>query len=239
MKLLVVEDDRMMVALLRRALQEEGYTIDFASTGAEGRVLALVRDYDGILLDVGLPDFSGLDIVSALRRSDRTTPVLLLTGNTAAEDVVNGLDGGADDYLTKPFDIAVLKARLRALLRRGGSSHDNTLSFGGITLDRRKREAILEARRLRLTPKEFSLLELLLMHSEEVVSRAELLKKVWEMNFDPGSNVIDVHVARLRLKLRRLHARPQVVTMRGRGFMITLGPDDMAEPNGEHTGIVQ
>jgi two-component system, OmpR family, response regulator len=239
MKLLVVEDDRMVVALLQRALQEESYTVDFARTGAEGRVLAMVHEYDGIVLDIGLPDCSGLEIVSALRGSGRATPVLLLTGNAAAEDVVQGLDVGADDYLTKPFEIAVLKARLRALLRRGGTSHDNTLSFGGITLDRRRREAILEARRLRLTPKEFSLLELLLMHSEEVVTRTELLKKVWEMSFDPGSNVVDVHVARLRSKLRHSHARPQVVTLRGRGFMITLRPDEMAEPDGEYNRIVQ
>jgi two-component system, OmpR family, response regulator len=233
MKLLVVEDDRMVAALLQQALQEEGHSVDFASTGAEGRVRALAQEYDGIVLDVGLPDSSGLEIVRALRQAGRATPVLLLTGNSAPEDVARGLDGGADDYLTKPFEIVVLKARVRALLRRGGAMRNSTFPLGGITLDRRRHEASVEAGRLRLTPKEFSLLEYLLTHPEQVVTRSELLEAVWNMHFDPGSNVVDVHVARLRSKLRHSHARPQLVTVRGSGFMITLQSDDASDVDGD------
>jgi DNA-binding response OmpR family regulator len=184
-------------------------------------MLAFVYDYDAIVLDVVLPDASGLQIVRALRQEGRATPVLLLTGNRESEDVVRGLDAGADDYLTKPFDMDVLKARVRALLRRGGARRTDRLAFGGIVVDRLTRQAATEGRKLQLTPKEYSLLEHLIVNAERVVTRTELLEKVWDVHFDPGSNVVDVHVARLRDKLRRIGSMAQLVTIRGTGFMLT------------------
>jgi DNA-binding response OmpR family regulator len=222
MKLLVVEDDRMLAALIRRGLMEEGHTIDVAPDCAQAHVLAFVHDYDAIILDVVLPDGSGLQIVRELRQEGRTTPVLMLTGNRDAEDVVRGLDAGADDYLTKPFDMDVFKARVRALLRRGGARRSGRLAFGGIVVDRLTRQAATEGRKLQLTPKEYSLLEYLIVNAERVVTRTELLEKVWDVHFDPGSNVVDVHVARLREKLRRIGAAAHLVTIRGIGFMLTL-----------------
>jgi two-component system OmpR family response regulator len=222
MKLLVVEDDRMLAALIRRGLTEEGHTVDVAPDGAQGRMLAFVHDYDAIILDVVLPDGSGLNIVRDLRKEGRSTAVLMLTGNHQAEDVVRGLDAGADDYLTKPFDMDVLKARVRALLRRGGARRSDRLAFGGIKLDRLTRQAATERKKLQLTPKEYSLLEYLIVNAERVVTRTELLEKVWDVHFDPGSNVVDVHVARLRDKLRRIGAAAQLVTVRGAGFMLTV-----------------
>ena len=222
MKLLVVEDDRMLAALIRRGLTEEGHVVDVAPDGAQGRMLAFVHDYDGIILDVVLPDASGLGIVRDLRTEGRSTPVLLLTGHRDAEDVVRGLDAGADDYLTKPFDMNVLKARVRALLRRGGARRSDRLAFGGIVLDRLTRQAATEGKKLQLTPKEYSLLEYLIVNAERVVTRTELLEKVWDVHFDPGSNVVDVHVARLRDKLRRIGTTAQLVTVRGAGFMLTM-----------------
>jgi DNA-binding response OmpR family regulator len=224
MKLLVVEDDRMFAALVRRGLAEEGHTVDVAGDHARGRTLAFVHDYDGIILDVVLPDGNGLELVRELRREGRSTPVLMLTGNRATEDVVRGLDAGADDYLTKPFQVSELKARVRALLRRGGARRAEGTAFGGVVLDRLTRQAASGGRKLPLTPKEYSLLEYLILNAERVVTRTELLEKVWDVHFDPGSNVVDAHVARLRGKLRRIGATPKLVTVRGTGFVLTLEP---------------
>jgi two-component system, OmpR family, response regulator len=222
MKLLVVDDDRMFAELVRRGLKEEGHTVDVANDAMQGRMAALMHDYDGIVLDVMLPDGNGLDIARELRSRGRSTPILMLTGNDTTDDVVRGLDSGADDYLTKPFEMNVLKARVRALVRRGGARRSETISFGDVVLDRLSHRATVQGRPLDLTPKEYSLLEYLLLHREEVVTRTELLEKVWDLHFDPGSNVVDVHVARLRNKLRQRKADPQLRTIRGVGFMLSL-----------------
>ncbi len=223
LKLLVVEDDRMFAELIRRGLKEEGYTVDVASDVAQGRMLAFVHEYDAILLDVVLPDGTGFQIAEALRQKGRHTPILMVTGEGEPTDVVRGLDVGADDYLTKPFDIRELKARVRALVRRGGASRTENLSLAGVVVDRVAHRASIDDRKLDLTPKEFSLLAYLLLHAESVVTRTELLEKVWDFHFDPGSNVVDVHIARLRGKLRRQRARAHLTTVRGAGFMLTAG----------------
>lgn len=232
LKLLVVEDDRMFAELMRRGLKEEGYAVDVAGDVAEGRLLALVHDYDAILLDVVLPDGTGLQLATALRDQGRHTPILMVTGEDDPADVVQGLDVGADDYLTKPFDIRELKARVRALVRRGGARRAETLSLGGVVLDRLGHRAMVGDRRMDLTPKEFSLLAYFLLHAESVVTRTDLLEKVWDFHFDPGSNVVDVHVARLRAKLRRYGADARVATVRGAGFMLTASEDDNGNGNG-------
>jgi DNA-binding response OmpR family regulator len=220
MKLLVVEDDRMLSALIRRALAEDGFTVDVAADCEQAEAVAFVHEYDGIVLDLVLPGKSGLQLLQQLRREGRMTPILILTGRRAKQDIVRGLDIGADDYLTKPFDLAELKARVRALVRRGGGSRQSEqIAIGGVILDRRKRQATVDGVQLRMTPKEFALLEYLMMKVDEVVTRTELLEKVWDFHFDPGSNVVDVHVARLRAKLRLASAGVNVETVRGIGFV--------------------
>jgi two-component system, OmpR family, response regulator len=224
-KLLLVEDDRMFAELIRSSLKEEGHVVDVATGYAQGRVLAFVHDYDALLLDVQLPDGNGMAIVQELRRESRTTPILLLTANDRAGDVVRGLDVGADDYLTKPFDLDVLKARVRALLRRNGARTVESSAYGGILLERGTHRLVVNGQRVQVTPREYALLAYLVQRAEEVVPRTELLEKVWEMSFDPGSNVVDVHVARLRTKLRQYGALPQLVTVRGTGYMLTMSED--------------
>jgi len=221
MKLLVVEDDRMLSELIRRALLEDGFGVDVACDGEQAEAVAFVNDYDGIVLDLVLPGKSGLQLLQQLRREGRMTPILILTGRRAKQDVVRGLDIGADDYLTKPFDLDELKARVRALVRRGGGlRRSEHVAIGGVLLDRRKRQATVDGLHLRMTPKEFALLEYLMMKADEVVPRTELLEKVWDFHFDPGSNVVDVHVARLRAKLRLANAAVSLATVRGVGFVL-------------------
>ena len=220
MKLLVVEDDRMLAALVRRALTEQGYAVDLAADGEQAEALAFGNEYDAIILDLMLPGKSGLQLLQQMRREGKVTPTLILTGRREKNDVVRGLDIGADDYLTKPFDLDELKARVRALLRRGSNRVSEKLVLGGLVLDRRRRQAMVDDRPLRMTPKEFALLEHLMMHVDEVVTRTELLEKVWDFHFDPGSNVVDVHVARLRAKLRLDNAGVSLDTVRGIGFVL-------------------
>jgi two-component system OmpR family response regulator len=220
MKLLIVEDDRMLSELVRRALVEDGYAVDVAFDGEQAEALAFVNDYDAIVLDLLLPGKSGLHLLQQMRRENRLTPTLILTGRATKEDVVRGLDVGADDYLTKPFDLDELKARVRALVRRGGPRRSDQLTFGGVTLDRRRRIVTIDCEAQRMTPKEFALLEYFMTKPEEVVARTELLQKVWDLHFDPGSNVVDVHVARLRTKLRLANAGVGLETVRGVGFVL-------------------
>jgi len=211
----------MLSELLRRALVEVGYVVDVASDGEQAEALAFINDYDAIVLDLVLPGKSGLQLLQQLRREGRFTPTLILTSRRTKADVVRGLDIGADDYLTKPFDLDELKARVRALVRRGGGARRNEqLVFAGIVLDRQRRQVTFEGRSQRMTPKEFALLEYLLARAEEVVTRTELLEKVWDLHWDPGSNVVDVHVARLRGKLRLANAGVHLDTVRGVGFVL-------------------
>jgi DNA-binding response OmpR family regulator len=226
-KLLVVDDDRMFNELVCRAMREQGYAVDGAQDYAGARALAFVHDYDGMVLDVVLPDGSGLHLVRDLRREGRSTPVLMLTANDKPADVVRGLDAGADDYLAKPFDLDVLTARVRALVRRGAAYGEVTaLAFGGLELERERHRLTIGGKRVSCTPREFALLAYLIERAERIVTRTELLDKVWDVSFDPGSNVVDVHVARLRVKLREFGARPRLVTVRGAGYMLTLGEAD-------------
>jgi DNA-binding response OmpR family regulator len=225
MKLLVVDDDRMFAELIKRGMREEGHAVDVVHNATQGRATALVHDYDAIILDVMLPDGNGLHIARELRSAGSTTPILMLTGNDSTDDVVQGLDTGADDYVTKPVEMGELKARVRALLRRGGARRTETLSCGDVTLDRLAHRASANGRRLDLTPKEYALLEYLLLRPGAVVTRTELLEKVWDLHFDPGSNVVDVHVARLRTKLRRATTTPRLATVRGVGFTLAVGAE--------------
>lgn len=220
MRILVVEDDRKVAGFIEMGLREEGYAVDLARDGDEAIVLAHVNDYDAILLDLMLPKKNGLQVAAELRREGRTTPILMLTARDATEDVVRGLDAGADDYLTKPFKFDELLARLRALVRRGGATRVERLTAGPLELDRLKHQAYVGGRALDLTPREFQLLEHFMMHKDDVVRRTELLEKVWDMHFDPESNVVDVHVGNLRRKLRETGYNGLIKTVRGVGFRL-------------------
>ena len=220
MKILVVEDDRKVAGFVEQGLKEEGYVVDLARDGEEATMLAHVNDYDMMLLDVMLPKKNGFQIATELRREGRNTPILMLTSRDAAEDVVRGLDAGADDYLSKPFRFDELLARIRALYRRGGAERLDVLRYGPITLDRLRHMAAVNDKVLDLTPKEFQLLEYFLLHPEQVVRRTALLEKVWDMHFDPESNVVDVHVGNLRRKLASSAGEPLLATVRGVGFTL-------------------
>ncbi len=223
MRILVVEDDKKVASFLEKGLREEGYSVDVAHDGEDGLMKAHVHDYDLLLLDVMLPGRTGFEIVRELRSRENSVPVLMLTARDAQEDVVLGLDAGADDYLTKPFGFAELLARVRALLRRGGSTRPDRLIYDDVELDRLKHRAFRAGERLDLTPKEFQLLEFFLLNSERVVRRTELLEKVWDLHFDPMSNVVDVHVGHLRRKLRDAGDDPLVHTVRGVGYVFRTG----------------
>ena len=222
MRILVVEDDRKAASFLERGLREEGYAVDVAHDGDDGSMKANVYDYDLAILDVMLPGRSGFEIVRELRKGEKPLPVLLLTARDSKEDVVQGLDAGADDYLTKPFSFDELLARVRALLRRGGASRQERLIYGDVELDRLRHTAHRAGGDLDLTPKEFQLLEYFLVRPEQVVRRTELLEKVWDLQFDPMSNVVDVHVGNLRKKLRA-HGEPLIHTVRGVGYILERG----------------
>jgi DNA-binding response OmpR family regulator len=221
MRVLIIEDDRMLARLVERTLGDAGFTVDVTRSADEGRDAALATVYDAVLLDLELPDRSGLEVVRTLRREGRDVPVLIMTGRDDDQDIVRGLDAGADDYLLKPVNPEVLKARLRAAVRRGGANRTDQLVIGDLAMNRLARTVLGNGKDVSLTPKEFAMLEHLMLRAEEVVSRTELLEHVWNMKFDPGSNVVDAHVARLRQKLRGI-TRPEIRTSRGVGFVLTM-----------------
>lgn len=223
MRILVVEDDKKVASYIERGLREEGHAVDVSLDGVSGSLNALLHEYDVVILDVMLPGKSGFDIVRELRAREQTVPVLMLTARADPEDIVRGLDAGADDYLTKPFGFDELLARLRALLRRGGAARPDRLLYADIELDLIRHVALRKGVRLELTPKEFQLLEFFMLHRERVVRRTELLEKVWDLSFDPNSNVVDVHVAHLRQKLGASGLDVLIHTVRGVGYRFERG----------------
>ncbi|HEY0778587.1 MAG TPA: response regulator transcription factor [Gemmatirosa sp.] len=224
-RVVFVEDDDLVSRLFQRILQDANFEVVTAATVAEGR-RALLGHHDAVLLDLELPDASGLTLLEELRARGDRAPVVILTGRGGDEEIVRGLDAGADDFVEKPVGGAVLLARLRAVIRRGahqasGRRDAGSLTLGPLTLDRLARRATVDGQTLDLTPKEFTLLEYLLLCAEETVTRAELLDHVWELQGEPESNVVDAHMARLRAKLRAVSARPDIRTVRGKGFVLT------------------
>jgi DNA-binding response OmpR family regulator len=239
MRLLVIEDDAQLSKLMRLVLAEDGYAVDVAHAAADGAMLAMVNPYDAVVLDLGLPDRNGLNVLRELRRAGRTTPVLVLTGAGESESVVRALDAGADDYVVKPVPGAVLKARVRALLRRGGATRTEALVAGNVTLDRIAREVRVGGIELALTAKPLAVLECLLLRAGQVVTRSQLLEQVWDMHFDPDSNVVEVNVTRLRKALADAGATVLLETRRGAGYRLVpaqspaaAGAADGADPVG-------
>jgi len=226
MRILVVEDNRKVASFIEKGLREEGYAVDVSHDGIDGALKARVYEYDAILLDVMLPGKTGFELVHEMRSQGKDVPVLLLTALDATEDVVRGLDVGADDYLTKPFTFEELLARLRALLRRGGARRSDRLLYADLELDRLRHVGTRAGDRLDLTPKEFRLLEYFMLHPGKVVRRTELLEKVWDLQFDPMSNVVDVHVANLRKKLQSGDQVQLLHTVRGVGYVLGLEPPE-------------
>lgn len=220
MRALVVEDDPTLSLFLEHLLKEEGFAVDRAGTAQEGETLALLYDYDAVVLDLGLPDRSGITVLQSIRREHRDTAVLILTADTTTAATVRTLDSGADDYLTKPVVSDEFKARMRALVRRGGARRTELLTCGNLSLNRLTRDARAGDALIPLTAKQLGLLEHLLLHVNQVVTRTTLLEKVWDMQFDPGTNVVDVNIARLRGKLQKANSTALISARRGIGFML-------------------
>ena len=223
MEILIVEDDRRMATLLDRGLRGEGHRVFVASDGPEGLDFARVRGYDVIVLDVLLPGINGFEIAQRLRREGNRTPILMLTAKDAPRDVVEGLDVGADDYLTKPFAFEELLARLRAVSRRGPISRPPLLEVADLQLSPASHEVRRAGRALTLTPREFQVLELLMRRAGQVVPRNTLIDTIWEGDTDVGFNTVDAFVSSLRRKLEDPEAARLIHTVRGIGFYMKEG----------------
>ncbi len=220
MKILVVEDEAKTAAYLAKGLVENGYTVNRAGNGEEGFNMALGGGYDLLILDVMLPGKDGWSILSDLRHSGHRFPILFLTARDAVEDRVRGLESGADDYLVKPFAFVELLARVRSLLRRSPARPSESLRIADLEIDPIRHKTQRCGQRIDLTPKEFSLLYLLASRSGEVLSRTFLAEQVWDVNFDSDTNVVDVHVRRLRSKVDDPFDRKLVHTVRGVGYVL-------------------
>ena len=220
MEILIVEDDRRLAALLKRGLEREGHVTAIAGDGAEGLDFALARSYDVMVLDVMLPVIDGLEVARRLRSEGSRTPVLMLTARDALGDVINGLDVGADDYLTKPFAFGELLARLRAVARRGPIPRAVVSTVGDLTLDSVAHDVRRGTRQLNLTPKEFRLLELLMRNDRRVLTRDLIVEAVWGHASDVQPNTVDAFISSLRRKLDGPHDTPLLQTVRGVGFSL-------------------
>ena len=221
MKILVVEDEERVAQFIQKGLKEEGHAVDVAYDGEDGGFLAEVNDYDLIILDLMLPKKNGLQTCKEIRDHGVNTPVLMLTARDSVEDKVRGLDAGADDYLPKPFAFEELLARVRALLRRQSESKTPTLKIADLELDPMSRQVTRSGKPIRLTTKEYALLEYLLRNPKKVLSRTLIGEHVWDMNFDPESNVIDVYVSHLRTKVDKGFEPPLIHTLRGQGYILS------------------
>ncbi len=224
MKILIVEDEPKTGEYLRQGLNEAGFVADLAATGSDGLHLALHGEYDLVILDVMLPELDGWQVLASLRRRGLEMPVLFLTARDQVEDRVKGLELGADDYLVKPFSFAELLARVRTILRRGrsGGLDSNVLRVADLELDLLRRRVSRGGRRIDLTAKEFGLLELLMRRQGEVLPRSLIASQVWDMNFDSDTNVIEVAVRRLRLKVDDGQSIKLIQTVRGMGYVLEV-----------------
>lgn len=221
-KILLVEDDQTTADFIASGLEQEGFLVDRAANGRDGLFLGTDTDYQCIVLDRMLPGLDGMAVLAALRRAGVHTPVIVLSALGAAEDRIAGLTGGSDDYLAKPFAFAELLARIRLLIRRSQNApaQQTSLSCADLEMDLLARRVRRGGQTIDLQPREFRLLEFLLRHVDQVVTRTMLLEGVWDYHFDPGTNVIDVHVSRLRKKIDEGHERPLLHTVRGAGYRL-------------------
>jgi two-component system copper resistance phosphate regulon response regulator CusR len=238
MRILVVEDDPRIARFVSQGLREQTYAVDVTGDGEDALYKLAVNEYDAVILDLMIPGRDGLAVCRELRASGSNVPVLMLTARDALEDRIAGLDTGADDYLTKPFEVTELLARLRALLRRGHVVRPATISVADLVIDTRAHSVTRAGRRVELTAKEYALLEYLARERGRVLGRAEIAEHVWDENFDPMSNLIDVNINRLRRKVDDGFAPPLIHTRRGEGYLLAA-PDDAIDAaggvtNGDH-----
>ena len=222
MRVLVIEDDEAVAAYIRKGLDELGYVVDLAPDGKEGLFLATSGDYDALIVDRMLPHVDGLTLVQTLRASRNNVPVLFLSALGEVNDRVQGLEAGGDDYLTKPFAFSELKARLDALTRRGKAAQSpvTELTVEGLVMDLLGHSVSRDGKVIELQPREYRLLEYLMRHAGQVVTRTMLLERVWDYHFDPQTNVIDVHISRLRAKIDKGFGKPLLETVRGAGYRL-------------------
>lgn len=223
MRLLIIEDDREVAEFIRKGLNQAGWNVDHADNGKDGLFLATTERYDALIVDRMLPGIDGLTVVRTLRASDIDTPAVILSALGEVDDRVSGLKAGGDDYLVKPFAFSELMARIEALIRRSrtaATAARTTLEVADLNMDLLKREVRRGAARIDLQPREFQLLEFLMRHAGQVVTRTMLLEGVWDYHFDPQTNVIDVHISRLRAKIDKGFDRPLLHTVRGAGYRL-------------------
>ncbi len=224
MRILLVEDDAQIARFIRKGLTEAAYAVDVVATGEAALYQASVGDYDAIVLDVIIPSPDGFEVCRRLRADKLAVPILILTARDALSDRIEGLDSGADDYLAKPFQFAELLARLRALLRRGGATHSTVINVGALEIDTRSHRVRLDSRLIALTSKEYALLEYLARNEGRIVGRAEIADHVWDEEFDPFSNLIEVYVNRLRRNIEKVSKKKFIHTIRGSGYMLEGSP---------------
>lgn len=221
MRILLIEDERRLSAVIKKGLVEDGFAVDTAYDGEDGLYLATSESYDCIVLDIMLPKKDGLSVCGAIRKQGVKTPIIMLTAKSTVEDKVAGLDIGADDYMAKPFSYIELRSRIYALLRRNTRDVSIELRVGDLRLDPMRHAVTRDGKNIKLTPKEFSILELLLRNKDEVVTRTMITEHVWDYNFDGMSNVVDVFVASLRKKVDTASQKKLIHTIHGVGYKIT------------------
>ena len=226
MRILLVEDEPDAARMLAKGLRRQKYAVDLATDGEAAGYQASINDYDLIILDVMLPHKDGLEVCRELRAAGSAVPVLMLTARDAVQDRIAGLDTGADDYLTKPFDFHEVLARVRALLRRGQALRPEIIQVADLTIATRAHRVERAGRQVELTGKEYTLLEYLARHAGEVVSRAEIGEHVWDENFDPFTNLIEVYIQRLRRKIDDGHELKLIRTLRGEGYLLASGGEE-------------
>jgi heavy metal response regulator len=224
MRILLVEDESNVAAFIKKGLEEEFYTVDAAENGSEGLSMATINDYDLILLDIMLPGMNGIELCRELRQRGMKVPILMLTAKDSVSSRVEGLESGADDYLTKPFAFSELLARIKALLRRASESV-RELYLEDLRMDLLSRRVYRGGKEIVLTPKEFSLLEYLLRKKGRVLSRTQMIENIWGYNFDPNSNVVDVHIKYLREKIDTGFEKKLIHTVRGAGYILKAEND--------------
>lgn len=220
MKVLIVEDETRLARSLSLGLQAEGFTVDVANTGTDGLWMARENTYDAIVLVLMLPGINGYQICSTLREGEDWTPILMLTAKDGEWDQVEGLDTGADDYLTKPFSFPVLVARIRAIARRGAVPRPNALEFGDLRIEPTTRQVWRGETRISLTAREFALLHHLARHPDEVLSKQQILASVWDFNYEGDPNIVEVYIRHLRNKINRPFAKQAIMTIRGAGYRL-------------------
>ena len=221
MRVLLVEDDEGIINFLEKGLREAKYAVDVAQDGNDALYKAALNEYDAIILDIMIPGRDGLEVCRELRRQGSQVPVIMLTARDDVRDRVLGLDVGADDYLTKPFQVSELLARLRALMRRGPALKSTVIEIGDLRIDTSAQTVKRSGRPLALTAREYSLIEYLARHAGRVVSRSELIEHVWDERYDSYSNVVDVHINHLRQKIDRESDQPLIHTRRGAGYILS------------------